>query len=68
MKDLWEAIKTVGPIWLAFGVVITAITIGKWLVSSYYEAKTYSELTGKQVSMGQALWVQFRVVEPAKSD
>ena len=42
------------------------IPVGVWITKSHFEAKIYSELTGKQVSTWQALWVQLRVIEPAK--
>lgn len=35
---------------------------------SCMEARTYTELTGKTVTTWQAMWVDLRVIEPAKSE
>ena len=37
-----------------------------WVFSSAMEARTYSRLTGKQVSTWDAMWVELRVQESAK--
>lgn len=34
-----------------------------WLVPSYYEARTYRRLTGAEVTMWDAMWVELRVQE-----
>lgn len=49
-------------------LVICGGGIGSWVFKSMMEAQTYTELTGKKVTTYQALWVDLRVVEPAKVD
>ena len=56
-------------------IVCTLVTIGTllamligWVFYSAMEAHTYTELTGKKVTTFQAMWVDLRVVEPAKKD
>lgn len=55
---------------LLLSILIIAVfligCLGVWVFKSSMEAKTYTELTGKQVTTYQALWVDLRVVEPAK--
>ena len=36
-----------------------------WILPSYFEAKTYRKLTGANVSMWDAMWVELRVQEAA---
>jgi hypothetical protein len=47
-------------------LVMLMFLIGGWLVRSHFEAKTYNRLTESSVTMFDAMWVQFRVVEPLK--
>uniref|UniRef100_A0A6M3LJ60 Uncharacterized protein n=1 Tax=viral metagenome TaxID=1070528 RepID=A0A6M3LJ60_9ZZZZ len=47
---------------LLIGLIIVILTL-IFFVSAYYEAKTYSRLTGKQVSWFDAVWVDFRIQE-----
>jgi hypothetical protein len=52
----------------AIFVLVLAMTF--WIIPSYFEARTYSRLTGASVSTWDALWVEFRVqegVRPAES-
>ena len=51
-------------VWSWFGLCI--VLVGMWIVRSHYEAKTYNEITGKNITTRQALWVQLRVQEPAR--
>ena len=53
------------PWFIWFWVVLAMIGVGLWVVRSHYEAKTYNEITGKNITTQQALWVQLRVMEPA---
>ena len=47
-------------------IVVIAVILGAWVFQSKMEAQTFTELTGKPVTTFQAMWVQFRVIEPAK--
>lgn len=42
-------------------LVVSAILF--WIVPSYFEARTYSRLTGAKVTMWDAMWVDLRVQE-----
>jgi hypothetical protein len=53
-----EAMKCV-----VLGGLLLAMPIVFWLIPSYFEARTYSRLTGASVSTWDALWVEFRVQE-----
>ena len=55
--------KDYGSVFVVYGGMILLFT-GVWVVKSHFEAKTYSEITGKHITTGQALWVQFRITEP----
>lgn len=46
-------------------IAIIFISVGGWVTKSHFEAKTYSRLTGRQVTTWDAMWVQLRVIEPA---
>jgi hypothetical protein len=39
-----------------------------WLGTSFMEARTFSRLTGREVSTIDAMFIQLRVQEPAKFD
>jgi hypothetical protein len=49
-------------------IVALSIATGVWVFKSYHEARVYTELTGKKVTTGQAMFVELRVIEPAKMD
>ena len=49
-------------------VILISVGVGAWVLSSKMEAQVYTELTGKKVTTNQAMWVDLRVVEPAKQD
>ena len=53
-------------IWMTLFCVSFCIGIGVciWVFKSHFEAKTYADLTGKQVTTWQAMWVELRVIEP----
>ena len=46
-----------GALYAMLFIVLTAA----WIVGSHFEAKAYSELTGKEVTTWQAMWVKLRV-------
>ena len=52
----------------AFLSAILVVCIACWVISSHFESKTYTELTGRSVTTWQAMWVQLRVIEPARED
>ena len=52
----------------AFLSVILFASVVCWVIGSHFESKTYTELTGRTVTTWQAMWVQLRVIEPAKED
>lgn len=49
-------------------ILMLILAMGVWIFRSYNEAKVYTELTGKKVTTGQAMFVELRVIEPAKMD
>ena len=51
---------------VACASVVIVIALALWVTKSHFEARTYTELTGKEVTTWQALWVELRVIEPAK--
>ena len=48
-----------------FGVV-TAIFVTEWVVKSYFEARAFNRVTGKNVSTWDAMFIELRVQEPSK--
>lgn len=42
--------------------VVTLAMVG-WTISSYFEKVSYEELTGKKVTLRQAMFLQLRVQE-----
>ena len=46
-------------------VFFTLIAFGGWVGQSYFEARTYTRLTGRNVTTWDAMWVDLRVIEPA---
>jgi hypothetical protein len=57
-RDLAESV--------VFLFVALVLFTGLWVTRSYFEARTYSRLTGASVSTWDALWVEFRVQEGVK--
>lgn len=51
------------PIWPALAVLGCALALYAliWIVSSYFEASTYSRVTGIEVTAWDAMWVELRV-------
>ncbi len=39
-----------------------------WIVFSHFEAQTFGRLTGREVSTGEAMFIQLRVIEPIDED
>lgn len=35
-----------------------------WIIPSSFEARTFTRLTGREVSTWDAMWVELRVIEP----
>jgi len=55
---------------LALSGIVAVFLLGcgcVWVGGSFMEAKTYTELTGKRVTCWQAMWVDLRVIEPART-
>ena len=50
------------------GTVVTVILIAVvgWVGFSYFEAKAFNNVTGKNVSTLDAMFIQLRVAEPAE--
>jgi hypothetical protein len=44
------------------------VSIFLWVGFSFMEARTYSKLTGTEVKTADAMFVQLRVIEPAKTE
>ena len=49
---------------LGFGVVILLVSVASWVGLSYFEARTYTKLTGHEVTTIEAMFVELRVQEP----
>lgn len=61
----WEDFKILmGIICLFFGLILFAL--GMNYCHSYFEAKTYNKLTGKNVTTWDAMWVDLRINEQVK--
>ena len=56
------------PAWMWFVVFSAAVLIllGLWVCSSYLEARAYNNITGKNVSTWDAMFVELRIQEGAK--
>lgn len=54
---------------VALGIISVPLLLAfVWLLPSYFEAKTYRRLTGAEVTMWDAMWVELRVQEPTSRD
>lgn len=51
-----------------YGLALLALPVFVWLIPSYFEARTYSRLTGADVTMWDAMWVDLRVQESIPGD
>ena len=49
-----------------FYTIVTAVIIGLLCIQPYFEAKTYTRLTGKSVSFWDAVWCDLRIQEQVK--
>jgi len=47
-------------------VAIFAFTFAAWVFGSYQEAKAFNNVTGKDVSTWDAMWIELRVQESSK--
>ncbi len=45
--------------------VLAVALIGGWVLVSHFEARTFSKLTGREVSTWDAMWVSLRVQDGA---
>jgi hypothetical protein len=61
MKRIIKEFKIIIITWLMLSLIGIAI----WIFKSHFEAKVYTELTGKHVTTTQAMFIQLRVIEPA---
>lgn len=48
--------------------LLCVLLVGGWLGQSYFEARAYNRVTGKNVSMFDAMFIELRVQESAKDD
>ncbi len=46
---------------IAFVIIAAIAALGGWTTASHFEAKVFNEITGRDVSTWQAMWVQLRV-------
>ncbi len=49
-------------------VLFIVICVGGLMFSSYMEARAYNNVTGKNVSMWDAMWIDLRVVSEGKEE
>ena len=49
-----------------FYTILVAIIIGILCIQPYFEAKTYTKLTGKSVSFWDAVWCDLRIQEQVR--
>lgn len=47
-------------------VVVILVALSVWALRSSMEASVFNSVTGKNVSMWQAMWIELRVQEPSK--
>lgn len=47
-------------------LVVFIPAVGFWIVSSYFEAKSFNQLTGAHATAWDAMWVELRVQEQTK--
>lgn len=47
------------------GLMIVGSLLG-WVVFSYFEARAYTRLTGKEVSITDAMFLELRIIEGSK--
>jgi hypothetical protein len=53
--------KTLEKLFLFFSGLILLFVVFSWPVSSYFEAKAYKNLTGKEVTTWDAMFLELRV-------
>lgn len=64
MSDRDEAPSTVWSL-MAFGLVMVCV-VAFMVVSSFFEARAFNAVTGKNVSTWDAMWIELRVQEGPK--
>lgn len=52
--------------YVAVLVAVLAFVVVPWVVSSFFEARAFNEITGKSVTTWQAMFVDLRVQETVK--
>ena len=50
---------------VAILIILAIVPVG-WVFKSYMEAKSYNEVTGKNVTTWQAMWIDLRVQDSPK--
>ncbi len=58
MKDRWSFVGLLAP--------TLALLVEAWMFVSLMEARSFNAVTGKHVTMWQAMWIDLRVMEPVK--
>ena len=56
----------VALILLSFVLVIVGVGLTIWVAFSHFEAQAYNNVTGKDVSTWDAMWIELRVQSEAK--
>jgi len=51
-----------------FGLLLACLLVLFWCVMSYFEARAFNRITGKNVSTVDAMFVSLRVQEEAKDE
>jgi len=46
--------------------ILVSIVVTGWVVASYFEARAFNSVTGKNVSTADAMFLRLRVQEPAE--
>lgn len=62
-KEEKKALKIV----ILFFVILFALITSIGVTHSYFEAKAFNEATGKNVTTWQAIFLDLRIMEPAKT-
>ncbi len=68
MKFVREMIEEFGKGYMISLTSLLLVGLLAWIGFSHMEARTYSKLTGVNVLTLDAMFVQLRVIEPAKTD
>lgn len=63
-----EGEKSAGCAYPSIVIVIIGFFFIQWIFSSAMEAKTYTRLTGREVTTWEAMWVELRVQASPQQD